>query len=601
MEYKKCPKSLSNKDRFPKRTRRMIESDQYYVWMDGGVNCWIPTPKDKIPKNSLYIASNIAHVPLPPDKNQYIEKVDEKAGKILSKKEKLLIKALKSKKDIISADDPLKHKFVKEFLKSKGDRVFLYGGTAINMSLPSKYKIYGKNELPDYDVYSEDPFNLAVELSEFLYSKGYVYTEVKSGVHPGTYKVFSNMWPVLDATYVPPIVFDKVKKKKIDGLYVSNSDFLIKNMEREIADTFNNPDRWGKVAYREKVLQYAKPTKMKNIEKHLFKDPYEGVTDSTRHLLKIAKIYGKHNKAIFYGPYAYNKYIVEGGGHLFAKCDHHSFLLENADEHAKILRNKLSELVDRDVTIEVDYMPYKDFNNTNYIIYIGSIPFVIITELEACTPRLHKGVYIGSIDYMKYELYFEAVFGSEYSKAAVIYLTNVQLEYYKRKNIDEFSKSMFQRFIPDCIGPLKNTVKHVMFSRMISSIESRKNIRVIKPHKDTITITGVKGTKIRIYPKSEISETCRDKNKENCGYTCFWNKEEDKCYDEPNGQYKPGVKDLIEIKPNENGEYVYKLETIEIPYNEEEIDVGTDIIDEFLLKEDLQREHDIVEEEENIE
>ena len=68
-----------------------------------------------------------------------------------------------------------------------------YGGTAINNLLPIYEQFYNKEiELPDYDFYSPDPLNDAKNLADIYHKKGYTEVEAKSGMHPGTFKVFVN-------------------------------------------------------------------------------------------------------------------------------------------------------------------------------------------------------------------------------------------------------------------------------------------------------------------------------------------------------------------------------------------------------------------------
>jgi len=532
----------------------MIDSNLYYVWDDAGKQCWIPLPEKKVPEN-LYVTSNVIHVPPPPNKKEYIEKVEKKIENIVARREKIGKKALESGEDIFSADDPRKHKLAKKFLQGKGDKIILYGGTAIDLNLPMQYKIYESSELPDYDVYSPDPFNLAVEMSEYLHSNGYDYVEVRSGIHAGTFKVYANLWPVLDSTYMPKKVFYDIPTVEIKGLNVADTDYLLKNMYKEFGETFSNPERYGKVAYRAKLLEYTHPSKMKDVSEYLVADPNQGVSSAIRHLLKRVYLYGRDNKAVFYGPYAYNKYIVAGNGNLFLKYNNHKFLTTNADNHSKDLRAIIANLTDDDVTVECDYQADRQINKTSYTIAIGSYPLCTITNLDVCTPRQYRGIYIADIDYMKFELYLATAFGDKTMTAALIYLSNLQNRYYEENDVTEFDKGIFGRFSSLCTGPYKHNIKHTVFNRMVNMLEERDNVRVIKPKEDSITIHGVKDAIIRIYPKTTTSKECKNKIKGDCTYPCFWNPDLNDCYDIPTSIYRPGMKDLEQLGPDEEGIY----------------------------------------------
>ena len=154
-------------------------------------------------------------VPPPPNFEEEIVDIAEKAD-ILA--EKMKIRKLEEGTDIVSADDSSKYPIVKDFIVKKGLK--LYGGAAINMYLPAEEKIYEDGVIPDYDMYSPTPWKDAVELANIMYNKGYKYTEVRSGIHKGTYKVFSNFWPVADITYMEKSMFNKLSARKFKGMKV---------------------------------------------------------------------------------------------------------------------------------------------------------------------------------------------------------------------------------------------------------------------------------------------------------------------------------------------------------------------------------------------
>ena len=224
------------------------------------------------------------------------------------------------------------------------------------------------------------------------------------------------------------------------------------------------------------------------------------------------------------------------------------------------------KLVDKDVTIDTVYQPFKEINKTSYVIYVGSYPLVKITDLDVCTSRQYRGVYIANIDYMKFELYMDSVLGNKTATAAVVYLSNIQYQYYKENKITELDRSIFGRFPSLCTGPLKDNVKHTVFKRMIDMAEERKKIRVIKPKGDTITITGVKGKSIRIFPSTPTSIGCKNKINSECLYPCYWNKKMSKCYDQPTGIYRPGTEEMEKMDLDSDG--VYDLSTGEEGYGD---------------------------------
>lgn len=101
---------------------------------------------------------------------------------------------------------------VKRFI-IKRKRV-LYGGTALNEMLPSKDKFYSSIQLPDFDAYTPDPKQDAIDLALYLREKGYRYVEVKTSmIHATTFKVFAEFQSVADFTYIRQSFYEFLLKE----------------------------------------------------------------------------------------------------------------------------------------------------------------------------------------------------------------------------------------------------------------------------------------------------------------------------------------------------------------------------------------------------
>ena len=112
-----------------------------------------------------------------------------------------------------------------------------YGGTAINNLLPIYEQFYNKEiELPDYDFYSPDPLNDAKNLADIYHRKGYTEVEAKSGMHPGTFKVFVNYIPVADITYLPPQLYKTLMDDSlsVNGIMYCSINYLISQLKEMI-------------------------------------------------------------------------------------------------------------------------------------------------------------------------------------------------------------------------------------------------------------------------------------------------------------------------------------------------------------------------------
>lgn len=152
---------------------------------------------------------------------------------------------------------------VKQFVIEK--HLVLYGGTALNEILPEKSKFYPREQLPDYDFFSYSAKEHAKELGDLLLAKGYNYIEVKSGIHPGTYKVFAEFQPVADVTdinrdfyeyMVTYSVLNNRKNQSDEKLVVSPFVFLKWSLYSEMC-RIGSIHRWEKLVPRYKAFHQA--------------------------------------------------------------------------------------------------------------------------------------------------------------------------------------------------------------------------------------------------------------------------------------------------------------------------------------------------------
>lgn len=469
------------------------------------------------------------------DSELSIEKAYELADKA---RNKYLRKRFNTKDDIISYDDPKKYRIVKKFIQDRG--LILYGGISINSSLPREDKIYKPNAIPDYDMYSPDPWNDAVELVNRLNEAGYEYSEVRGAIHKGTYKVFSNMWPVADITYFPKDDFDKIKTKTKNGMKMIGNSQIQADAFKQLSN-LNELHRWEKVYKRQKLFEKWNQPSFRKYEcsKDFFIDENTKIPEEILEILEKTQKFIKRKKLLYSGPVAYNTYIEIGGGTQRLLADHFNVLSENANTDATELLKYLDENMDIDnnlFNINIHYQPAKPVNNVSYIITIRNHIICSITQLTNCVGYKYlKGKYVAGIDYIKWLWYSDLAFaeGKDASrlKCQLKYLTEIQNKYYKTKRISDIDNSPFQRLNKNCKGPLEEGLKVTLLNRWVDRVEKRGNIKQIKPTTDNIVLNNVKGLTIRIFPKEE--DICINKSKDDCKYPCNWNDDNKKCYSVP--------------------------------------------------------------------
>ena len=114
------------------------------------------------------------------------------------------------------------------------NNLILYGGTAIDLLLPKDKKIYKKDEkLFDYDVYSDDAYNVGVKLVDLLVKNKYKYVQLREAAFTqSTFKIFIENLPVFDITNLSKeqfTVYSKFTKSRQQMLLVG-PEILIRDM-----------------------------------------------------------------------------------------------------------------------------------------------------------------------------------------------------------------------------------------------------------------------------------------------------------------------------------------------------------------------------------
>lgn len=439
------------------------------------------------------------------------------------------------------------YRIVEQFVKDKERK--LYGGTAINMYLPRKHKIYPRESYPDYDFYSTEPWNDAMALADLLYSAGFQYTETKEGIHKGTFKVFANFWPVADITYLPQELYDQITTVKKNGFTIVSPEYLQLTMYDIISKPLEDPVRWAKVAYRQQLLSKWAPVKFKTLQCNDFINEHEQVEldPDLSKALEITQQFAHKEKIVHGGALAYNKYVTLAGGMLRLPAYYYQFYDEKAADKAVRLKKTIEKEIHKTLETDVIYQPYKDINKTTFILYIRieeehRVPIFLMTQLSHCIPYKNiGGRYYCAIDYLYYELYNQMFdedsnIGSHNISCLIRYLHYVQYQYYSKNNISQVDISPLQRFVKSCRGPYSEVIREEFYSRWLDKAKMMENIHDIRPAGDSVTINGVTDRRIRVYPK----DSQYDASENDCTYPHTWLKEEERCVDIPVTGYQPG-------------------------------------------------------------
>ena len=96
-------------------------------------------------------------------------------------------------------------------------------------------------------------------IADIYFKKGNKEDEAKSGMHPGTFKVFVNYIPVADITYLPPQLFKRLMDDSlsVNGIMYCSINYLRMSMYLELSRPQGDVSRWEKVLKRLGSVSYT--------------------------------------------------------------------------------------------------------------------------------------------------------------------------------------------------------------------------------------------------------------------------------------------------------------------------------------------------------
>jgi hypothetical protein len=357
---------------------------------------------------------------------------------------------------------------VERFISLK--KLVCYGGTAINNIMPEQYRFYDTDvELPDYDFYSSHALEDAKELATTLFKMGYNEVEAKSGVHPGTYKVFVNFMAIADITQMEKTLFNTLKRRAFveDGIHYAPPDFLRMAMYLELSRPDGDVSRWEKVLKRLTLLNKAYPIKIHkcaNIELQRPMNDRPGARDDKKNRTTQKTIYDvvervlMNSDVVFIGGFAdvlYSKYLPRKERRHLKNNPEFDILSNAPKEVAELIKMSLiANGVDNTV---IEKMPgIGEIVSDHYKISVGKEIIVLIYKPTAChsynTIKLNNHVIkVASIDTMlMFYLAFSFAEREYYDEGRIMCLTSLLFHIQNYNRLKQ--KGLLKRFGRLCYG-----------------------------------------------------------------------------------------------------------------------------------------------------
>lgn len=239
--------------------------------------------------------------------NKDIEVFDDKIEELEDSAEILTDKVndrlIKDQKAIIS--------IIESYIKEH--QLIVYGGNAQNLAIKKidpKGVFYDNKDVHDYDVYSFDPINDAINLTKQIFKTGFKNILAIEAIHVETYSIKYYGTALCDFSYIPKYVFDNLPILSVDGFKIVNPYLAYIDFMRMFNDPLTSSSfRWSKNFERFNMMQKYYPLTSKelnndikdNIDKSIEKD--------------LRKIISKSDSLIYTGIECFNKYAS------LCKCD----------------------------------------------------------------------------------------------------------------------------------------------------------------------------------------------------------------------------------------------------------------------------------------
>ncbi len=400
---------------------------------------------------------------------------------------------------------------VEEFLRRK--KLICYGGTAINNILPKQDQFYNKNvEIPDYDFFSSNALENAKELADIYFRKGFQEVEAKSGQHHGTYKVFVNFIPVADITYIPPELYNAIKKEavRVAGIYYSPPNLLRMNMYLELSRPAGDTSRWEKVLKRLVLLNKHYPLTAKQCSQIDFQRRMsdEELGDNVYENVKQTFM---DEGVVFFGGYAvslYSEYMPNKLKRKLERIPDFDVLSEDPEMTAEIVKERLEDIGVRDVKV-IKRPPLGEVIADHFEIKVGRDTIAFIYKPLAChsynTINVNGNkIKIATIDTMlSFWLSFLYADRGYYDKDRILCMSKYLFDVQEANRLTQ--KGLLRRFSLSCLGH-QETVEEMRAAKA-SKFEELKNQKSHKEYEEWFL-------RYRPLDKKNSKTTIRNKNLE---------------------------------------------------------------------------------------
>ncbi len=406
-----------------------------------------------------------------------LEKLEEEAKNIYLNKYEPTLREVSEVRNVIL-----------DFVKDK--KRIIYGGYAQNSLIVAKDKdagFYKDTDLADIEFYSPDPVGDTIDLCDLLNSKGFKYVEGKEGVHPETYKIFSNFINYTDITFMPEIIYNNCPTIKINGLLMTHPHLMLVDSYRVYSDPMTSYFRLRKAFTRTNKLirYYPLDEDMLYGQEKLKEKVNEKVLRFIRH--KII-----HNsKLIVVGHYAFNQLMkfAKMSSTYLVYTTYYQLIATDYNNETNKIANILRKEYKSKLTIK-KYYPYYQFLDKSTEYYInGQLVLRVYGANDRCIvyrysdkKKTHFGTYQLIFMYILIQYNIAKIRHNNFNEHLyghmIIAMINARDKYLTDHNLTVLDKSLFQEFTFQCIGEPKDMLREDRL-QMVKKREAGKLVKFL--------------------------------------------------------------------------------------------------------------------------
>tara|TARA_B110000208_G_scaffold192023_1_gene261872 strand:+ start:6387 stop:7733 length:1347 start_codon:yes stop_codon:yes gene_type:complete len=349
-------------------------------------------------------------------------------------------------------------KVIIEFIKNK--KRIIYGGMCWNELLKNKTNnkvfFYDEYDLSDYEFYSFEPLVDLKELCDILHNKGFKKVEGVDAFHEETYTIRVNYMPYCDITYMPKIIYNKLKPIKINGLNYTPFNFLLIDIFRMFNDPLDSFWRLEKNGKRALLL-----FKYYDLQ---INDKFTKIKYNTNILDYIRKDIIINSNFIVIGYYAIDYYrYISTNENKELYTPYYEIITDTLDNNVDKINDQLTKKFGDKIRKE-EYHPYFQFFDKKFVFYYeNNIILIVYGNNEKCVPykRLEeKKINIGSYNIVLMYLLINSNYYYNqnnkiekqntdfFIKSLITYRNN----FLTKNNKSPLDNTPFEEFILQCLG-----------------------------------------------------------------------------------------------------------------------------------------------------